>query len=40
VVLPQEPTGGLARLRRGSLAEQLLRADPDLEVHLVDVRRA
>ena len=40
VVLPHEPVGGLARLRRGSLAEQLLRADPDVEIHLVDVRRA
>jgi len=39
VVLPHEPAGGLARLRRGPLAEHLLRADPDLEVHLVDVRR-
>jgi len=39
VVLAHEPSGGLARLRRGSLAEHLLRLDPDLEVHLVDVRR-
>jgi two-component system sensor histidine kinase KdpD len=39
VVLPHEPSGGLARLRRGTLAEHLLRVDPELEVHLVDVRR-
>ena len=39
VVLAHEPSGGLTRLRRGSLAEHLLRLDPDLEVHLVDVRR-
>jgi two-component system sensor histidine kinase KdpD len=39
VVLAHEPSGGLARLRRGTLAEHLLRMDPDLEVHLVDVRR-
>ncbi len=39
VVLPHEPVGGLTRLRHGTLAEQLLRIDPDLEVHLVDVRR-
>ncbi len=38
VVLPNEPGGSLARLRHGTLAEQLLRLDPDLEVHLVDVR--
>ena len=40
VVLAHEPSGGLARLRRGTLAEHLLRLDPDLEVHLVDVRRS
>ena len=40
VVLPHEPAGGLTRLRRGTLAEHLLRVDPEIEVHLVDVRRA
>ena len=39
VVLAHEPTGGLTRLRRGTLPELLLRLDPDLEIHLVDVRR-
>ena len=39
VVLPHEPASGLTRLRHGTLAEQLLRADPEIEVHLVDVTR-
>ncbi len=39
VVLAHEPANGLTRLRRGTLAEHLLRIDPDLEVHMVDVRR-
>jgi two-component system sensor histidine kinase KdpD len=39
VVLPNEPDGALGRLRRRPLAEQLLRDHPDVEVHLVDVRR-
>jgi two-component system sensor histidine kinase KdpD len=39
VVLPHQPAaGGLARLK-GSLADRLLRIDPELEVHLVDVTR-
>ncbi len=39
VVLPHHPAaGGLARLK-GSLADRLLRIDPELEVHLVDVTR-
>ena len=38
VVLPNEPASGLERLRHGTLAEQLLRLDPEVEVHVVDVR--
>lgn len=37
VVLPHEPGGGVERLRHGSLAERLLRVDPEVEVHLVDI---
>ncbi|MHB8958848.1 MAG: universal stress protein [Candidatus Limnocylindrales bacterium] len=37
VVLPHEPESGLERLRRGSLAERLLRIDPEVEVHLIDM---
>jgi two-component system, OmpR family, sensor histidine kinase KdpD len=39
VVLAHEPATGLARLRHGTVAERLLRLDPELEVHLVDVAR-
>ncbi len=39
VVLPNEPASGLERLRHGTLAEQLLRLDPEVEVHVVDVRQ-
>ncbi len=38
VVLPHEPASAMSRLRHRSLAELVLRLDPDLEVHLVDVR--
>ncbi|HEY4753008.1 MAG TPA: hypothetical protein VIH37_06955, partial [Candidatus Limnocylindrales bacterium] len=37
VVLPHEPVGGLTRLRHGTLADRLLRAEPEIEVHLVDL---
>jgi two-component system sensor histidine kinase KdpD len=37
VVLPHEPASGLTRLRHGSLADRLLRAEPEIEIHLVDV---
>jgi two-component system sensor histidine kinase KdpD len=39
VVLPSERAGALARLRHGTLAERVLRLDPEVEVHIVDARQ-
>jgi len=39
VVLPFEKSGGLKRLLRKSLGEELLSANPGLELHILSNRR-